>query len=159
MNHLSELPQRFIDKVAFEPNTGCWLWMACTDLGYARFYLGGKKLMAHRFSYETMVGPIPKGLELDHLCRMPSCVNPSHLEPVTSKENSRRSIPMNSKKTMCPQGHLYDESNTYISKENRRHCRECGKIRGRQRQAIKRESINAARWRKLHGEYLLWKQA
>lgn len=75
----------------FEQGEGCWLWLgSLTDKGYGRFYMGGKRYLAHRYSYEHFVGPIPEGLEPDHLCRVPACVNPAHLEPVTRSENTRR---------------------------------------------------------------------
>ncbi len=90
---------RFWDKVAFEPNTGCWLWAAYADRkGYGQFSAGSRadgtyrKVFAHRWAYEHEVGPIPEGLTIDHLCRVPLCVNPGHLEPVTNRENTRRGV-------------------------------------------------------------------
>jgi len=93
---------------------------------------------AHRLSYETEIGPIPEGLELDHLCRVRSCVNPLHLEPVTHQENVRRGEGANfwRNKTHCPQGHEYTEENTGISNRNNekcRYCRECKREKNRQR--------------------------
>lgn len=76
-----------------DPN-GCWIWQrSLNNQGYpigtfARF--GKKTALAHRVMYEQQVGPIPQGLELDHTCRVPACVNPSHLEPVTQRENIHR---------------------------------------------------------------------
>lgn len=68
---------------------GCWNWTAALNaFGYGRF----RGLLAHRVSYESLVGPIPDGLELDHLCRNRKCVRPEHLEPVTHDENYRRAI-------------------------------------------------------------------
>lgn len=110
---------------------GCWLWHAAADhLGYGRIGLAGKVVLAHRFAYELLVGPIPAGLDLDHLCRVPACVNPAHLEPVTHRENQRRGMARHflgleqSRKTHCPQGHPYDEANTYRH-NGRRYCRTC----------------------------------
>jgi len=89
--YLDELPDRFWDKVQAEPNTGCWLWDANTTRGgYGHFKVSGRMVYAHRLAYEKLVGPIPDGLSLDHLCRVPGCVNPDHLEPVTHAENVRR---------------------------------------------------------------------
>jgi hypothetical protein len=81
---------RFISKTLFNSN-GCIIWKGQLDKdGYGRFKFKGKTQVAHRVSY-LHSNPIPEGLQLDHLCRNPSCVNPIHLEPVTSKENLRRS--------------------------------------------------------------------
>lgn len=69
----------------------CWLWTSTLRRGYGRFWIApGRFVPAHRFAYELLVGPIPEGLELDHLCRNPACVNPAHLDPVTHRENVRR---------------------------------------------------------------------
>ena len=74
----------------------CWLWTGCINSdGYAKFGIGGrdgKMVSAHRWAYEHYVGPIPSGLQIDHLCRVRHCVNPMHLEPVTASENVRRSF-------------------------------------------------------------------
>jgi hypothetical protein len=69
---------------------GCWMWTGTLNKGYGMFSFGGKTRRAHRFAYEALVGPIPEGLALDHLCRNPACVNPAHLEPVTWRENVYR---------------------------------------------------------------------
>jgi len=85
--------ERFRTKFSPEPNTGCWLWYGATgnNLGYGRFRADAQSTgMAHRFSYEYWVGPIPEGTHIDHLCRQPACVNPDHLEPVVPRENTRR---------------------------------------------------------------------
>lgn len=92
--------------------SGCWLWNAALHTGgYGIITINKKRLFAHRVMYELIVGPIPAGLHIDHLCRVRSCVNPMHLEPVTSAENTKRGQG-NGAKTHCPQGHPYDESNT-----------------------------------------------
>lgn len=109
----------------------CWVWQGAkkTGTGYGYFHaVSGTTVRAHRWAYEQMVGPIPDGLQLDHLCRNPSCVNPSHLDPVTAKVNTARSesfAALNARKTHCPQGHPYDADNTRIDKRGLRHCREC----------------------------------
>lgn len=83
---------RFVDKVVVAASD-CWLWTGGRagrgDL-YGQFWYGGTQGLAHRFSYETLVGPVPEGLELDHLCRVQHCVNPTHLEPVTPAVNIQR---------------------------------------------------------------------
>jgi hypothetical protein len=125
---------------------GCWLWLgAKTHDGYGRMSKGIRGegwWYVHRLSWELVNGPIPQGLFLDHLCRVRNCVNPLHLEVVTTKENVRRGMG-HGKETQCPAGHPYDEANTYIDKLNRRRCRMCMRVARRERAAIPPE-----RWRK-----------
>lgn len=98
-----------------------------------------KKLLAHRWSYEFHVGPIPEGLDLDHLCRNRGCVNPDHLEPVTREENIRRAF---ATVTHCPSGHPYSDENTYVRPGTvHRKCRACA----RQRDLIRADEKNARR--------------
>lgn len=114
----------------FWPNvdkTGeCWLWTGyIKPNGYASFYPGGgkhvPKVYVHRWAYEATRGPIPDGLEVDHLCNVRNCVNPAHLELVTHQENQRRN---RARRKACLRGHAYDEANTYWHRGNR-HCRTC----------------------------------
>jgi len=123
-----------------EPFSGCWLWMAgIARNGYGYLSFRGTRWLAHRISYEAHVGVIPEGLDLDHLCRNRSCVNPVHLEPVTRKVNLGRSSLIGrgagkhqSAKTHCPQGHEYTPENTRQMKQRKgRICRECDRIRNR----------------------------
>lgn len=120
----------------WNPDLGnCWLWLAYIGPGgYGRFKPPGRRSpeVAHRVAYRLMVGPIDKGLDLDHLCRVRSCVNPGHLEPVTRQENLLRSPLMgglNREKTHCANGHPYDEENTYFAASGRRNCRQCQRDR------------------------------
>ena len=118
--------ERFWEKVDRRGDDECWNWTAsCHPPRYGQFGIRhGVIVRAHRFAYELLVGPIPEGLHLDHLCRNPSCVNPAHLEPVTPGENVRRGEPAT--KTCCVNGHEYTEANTYRSpKTGRRQCRIC----------------------------------
>ncbi len=121
--------QLFLEKVSPEPNTGCWLWMGATNSHgkYGTSWLNKKSCSAHRVSYMLFVGPIPEGLELDHLCRNTFCVNPRHLEPVTRLENIRRGTQglKNRSKTHCKHGHPFDGINSYTDRFGKRKCRAC----------------------------------
>lgn len=128
--------ERFLSHVAPQEN-GCWHWTdpLCWD-GYAQFWNGTRRVMAHRFSYELFVGQVPHGLVLDHLCRTRHCVNPDHLEAVTQRENVRRSpsalAAMYARRTHCNNGHEFTPENT-IARSDRpgRVCRTCRRARQR----------------------------
>jgi HNH endonuclease len=120
--------ERFWPKV--QKTDGCWLWLAGRgNTGYGSFWAGAEQTTAHRFAYELLVGPVPPGLDLDHLCRVRHCVNPAHLEPVTRNENLMRGtstlIAIAAAKTHCPQGHEYTAKNTYLISGKHRKCRTC----------------------------------
>jgi hypothetical protein len=116
--------ERFWLKVENSP-TGCWIWIGSRSrLGYGNFW----HVLAHRFAYELLISSIPVGLELDHLCRNRACVNPTHLEPVTRKQNMERAT--NASKEICPAGHPYTPENTYMQNGSR-HCRQCNNEAGR----------------------------
>ena len=116
-----------------EPNSGCWLWIGAWagPKGYGSMGRDGKICKAYRVAYETFVGPIPPGLELDHLCRTPACINPKHLEPVTRSVNQfRRGQAI----TQCPRGHAYREPGVgRHGPDGRRLCRVCHRDRERAR--------------------------
>lgn len=110
-----------------KPDTECIRW---TGKFYATGYGRVGYKMAHRLVYEKEVGPIPDGLQIDHLCRNRWCVNSEHLEPVTIKENVLRGegfAAINKRKTHCNSGHEFTVANTYIRKDRpqRRECRIC----------------------------------
>ena len=125
--------KRFWTKV--EKTEGCWLWMGALAHGYGRVKDGKKIVQAHRFAYELLRGPIPDGLQIDHLCRIPNCVNPEHMEPVTMSENLRRGVHFERNRTHCPQGHPYDELNTRHTSRGDRICRACERERYHRRKA------------------------
>ena len=117
---------RFWEKVIINPSS-CWEWQGCLVEGYGQFWDGQSLVYAHRFLYKQMIGEVPIGLQLDHLCRNRKCVNPDHLEVVTPKTNINRGICSNRIKTHCPQGHPYTEVNTYHHPQGWRICKICQK--------------------------------
>ena len=124
--------ERFWPKVDKEHPSGCWVWTASlSDTGYGNFRLVGANVQAHRWSYTELVGPIPNGLVIDHLCRNRSCVNPSHMEVVTRRVNNVRGgspAAINFAKTHCIRGH--DDWRVSNSKGHRQ-CRECKRMHDR----------------------------
>lgn len=136
-------PSRFWDKVMPVTESGCWIWMSGTAQGYGLYgknmgaYGKAATALAHRCAWIIANGPIPSGMELDHKCRVRSCVNPDHLEPVTHKVNINRGSTGAAVKayfasiTHCPQGHEYTADNTYsyppssTRKYSTRICKAC----------------------------------
>ena len=133
--HSPNKPKRFPKNTPFEdrfmpePMSGCFIWIATLKgNGYGSLGHKGKNVLAHRHAYELRRGPIPEGLTIDHLCRLPCCVNPDHMEVVTMVENLRRSRSPwanNARKTHCINGHPLSGDNLYISPRRTRDCRAC----------------------------------
>lgn len=130
--------QRFWSKVVVNQEKifdgrPCWEWTGAISRGYGIFRgqgKGGRAYKAHRWAYEYLVGPIPEGLESDHLCRNRRCVNPWHIEPVTRRVNVLRGSGVSSQnaaKLFCKNGHPLTGQNVYIRPNNgSRMCRACG---------------------------------
>ncbi len=136
----SDVATRFWEKV--ERTGGCWLWTGGRSTkGYAYAWNGERVVLAHRMAYEMVAGPIPDGLQLDHVaergCTNKHCVNPAHLEPVTLQENLRRGTRNNGQaaKTHCKRGHPFSEANTHRTAKQR-HCRQCARDRQRAYRAV-----------------------
>lgn len=135
------IEERFFSKV--KKTAGCWEWLGAKSSGYGSFALkSGQTIAAYRWSFEFIKGPVPHGLQLDHLCRNRGCVNPEHLEIVSQRTNVLRGLcppAINSRKTHCIKGHAFTSSNTYQRKNGGgRKCRECMRIQGERYRANRR---------------------
>ena len=131
---VEELDARFLAKV--EKAEACWLWLgARTSSGYGNFWTRATgNIVAHRYAYESLVGPVPADMMLDHLCRVRHCVNPAHLEPVTNRENLRRGVQGFAFTGRCRRGHDTTAPGAIRTKpDGRRECRTCVNERWRAR--------------------------
>lgn len=129
----------------------CWLFAGYKNsLGYGQIftYVGRESSYqyAHRVSYENLVGDIPEGLVIDHLCRVRHCINPDHLEAVTARVNTLRGegVLVNTRKTHCPRGHEYTQENVQkFGSNNGRRCRQCALERHREYKKNNRDKVNS----------------
>jgi hypothetical protein len=134
--HQSRKPIRYsVDEI-----TGCWVWEGrLWPDGYGVLHWQGRNRVAHRVFYEQLIGPVPEGLVLDHLCENRACVNPEHLEPVTQRVNLLRGKTVtaeNEAKTHCKHGHEFTPENTHITPKGARFCRQCRRDDQARRRAI-----------------------
>lgn len=152
MSIFDNLPDDIIKFVHPEPNTGCWLWGGNVDVGgYGRCYAGMKiEEKAHRVLYAFQYGSVPNGLLLDHKCRVRSCCNPDHLEPVTCQENLRRGVGVQRCKeyfearTHCRNGHEFAVYGFNLSVKRgvlTKYCKECRRIFDAKRWSSKVEKL------------------
>jgi len=138
--HYNSFP-RLWSKVSITSPSRCWLWTAAIRQdGYCRFWLNGERIPAHRVTYELLIGPIPQGLTIDHLCRVRRCVNPWHMEPVTIGVNVKRGNSVsgiNIRKTHCKRGHKLSGDNVYNWPAHPywRACRTCRRLSDRAKAA------------------------
>jgi hypothetical protein len=142
-----EAEERFWTHVDRRGPDECWEWTSKKWRGYGYWTLRGKNWRVHRYSYTIMVGPIPEGMTIDHLCRNRGCVNPAHLEVVTHRENTLRGTgpsAQNARKTHCKRGHEFTPENTLL-KGGGRKCAVCIRAGERARRAREREELAAAR--------------
>ncbi len=134
----SRLPPRLRSKVQIDLD-GCWIWTASLRGGYGQVRAGASVRQAHRVIYEILVGEVPEGLDLDHLCRDRRCVNPEHLEPVDRRTNLMRGHTIaaeNARKTTCPKGHHLVPN----ARGTQRHCLIC-----RREQRAARKGLNGGK--------------
>ena len=121
---VTTVDERFWAKVVEDGD--CWVWTASKVDGYGRFWPAGPKgVLAHRWAYESMVGEIPPGLSIDHLCRRRDCVNPSHLDPVTNRENSLRGANTSRTGTPCRNGHPITLDSDRVWRSGAMRCLAC----------------------------------
>ena len=128
----------------YAPHLGpCWLWVGGLVRGYGQISFGATgHVRAHRWAFEQARGSIPRGLEIDHLCRTLLCVRSSHLEAVTHRQNMLRGkspVAEMARRTHCNHGHPFDELNTAIRKGGARRCRTCYRASDRDRSRRQRE--------------------
>lgn len=135
------------ERISIDP-AGCWLWQGYVRPdGYAAY--GKPRRFAHRLAFEAFRGPVPEGLELDHLCRVRSCVNPAHLEAVTHRENLSRGPSTNwipARTGACLRGHRRTEGTSYRTPAGAVQCRICRR-ETEQRYRTRHQEELRERWR------------
>jgi hypothetical protein len=141
------LMARISHRIDYNGAGGCWIFSGTiTPNGYGQVYHNGNThALAHRVVFEAVVGPIPEGLVIDHICRVRHCVNPEHLEPVTQRENLLRgqgAAAKNAARTHCQRGHEFTPENTFTYSTQPaylRGCRTCRRDNDRARWRSRRD--------------------
>lgn len=143
---MKDRKERILSGKYFQKTDTCWIWIRALNWqGYGCVWWGGKVKSAHRVIYELLIGEIPTGLTLDHLCKNKACVNPAHLEPVTMAVNVLRAdgaCALNKRKDRCKSGHLFDKANTIMYRDKYRRCRECKRRVAKVSWARRREKLS-----------------
>lgn len=152
------IKERIAESVQVNPNTGCWIWQKSKSRnGYGKMFVGSKRDgtnrlgEAHRVAYEAYRGPIPAGLECDHLCRRRDCVNPDHIELVTHMENMLRGntlVALGAYRKRCRRGHPLAGDNLVVERNGTRRCRACRREADSRRDRDKINALARERYRK-----------
>ena len=123
------LAERLEAHSMYEPMTGCKLWLGGLQHGYGNIKIAGRTKLVHRVAWEAQHGPIEEGKQIDHKCRVRSCINVAHLEPVTMHENKRRGLQgvLRQPKTHCINGHAYIAENSYNDRKGVVRCMQCAR--------------------------------
>ena len=122
------LTRAVIARVSDRVCSACWLWPSVDRYGYGLIAVDGKTQLAHRVAFRLFRGPVPDGMQLDHLCRQRNCINAFHLDPVDNDTNCVRGngfVVANRSKVACINGHPFDDANTYSRPRGGRGCRSC----------------------------------
>lgn len=134
MNTPSRVIERVVARFGAQPSE-CWLWpLSIGSHGYGQvgWTEDGRSrgALVHRVAWEAVNGPIPEELTIDHECRVKRCFNPAHLRLLTNEANARDNG--QARRTRCPEGHEYDEANTYVDPGGHRRCRACARVASRE---------------------------
>lgn len=141
--------ERFWANVDCPDDASCWLWTGALDAdGYGTFRVDSRKVRAHRFAYELLVGPIANAMVLDHVlargCLHRRCVNPAHLEQVPNVENVARGMSpsaINSRATHCIRDHELSGDNLFVTRAGKRQCRVCSRVASKRRLRARRDGL------------------
>jgi len=147
-------PENVYSMISMPTMTGCWLWKGCTVKGYGHVGYERKYYRVHRLIFSWNTGKqIPDGCDLHHKCGNKSCCNPLHLEVLTKSQHSK--IQPSTTKTHCKHGHVYTEQNTGRTREGRRKCITCSRLRTERRAASGEYRVSGKKYYKQNREKVL----